>query len=590
MHPKFYVMECQLTGTWHELDKKGMPTVYKGMKRFQGIGQTTREAKFKSVNAALSKLRALMPGLKFKPGEIPKEWYDWVLENMKRGCDVHKLLKNLATKGFQASKHGLLMHRVMAWESFKRMSKRYPDLYPDADHMNPHASSNNPACLPEEWQQWIDECMRDGIDGFAVIETLRDDGVELKRGMLRNDDGTRLGDKLLLQALMRNEGGTIADPINPVLRNFFIASATGSINDVNLYISAGQQCDALEPGRTSSTSYTALALAAANGHCDVCEAIIADGHCDIDQRDNLGRTALHHAAKASQAQTLALILEKGGNMHLKCNYGNTPFHTAARSGSAACVEVLASHEEENLRQVLSGKVVVSNSGQELMGRPEANVFGVASVLYNKMISEKMKRSDAQRFLKDWCFEAAQRVYDSVKETELKMIGPPTKAIMNHTLEKFDPDPDAGYWVGKKGDMRWIKIVEEPKHLIQILMCCFKHCFVDATNGLKRTALHEACSENRCGSHTEAIKVMVDLHRSNTISKDMHLKTPYDLLIADKNRLGEPTGSALRESLITEKRTDLVESLRAEEIERENEEVRFDENGWSKATATYLEPP
>ena len=80
-------------------------------------------------------------------------------------------------------------------------------------------------------------------------QTLRAYGVELKRGMLRNDEGTRLGDKLLMQALMRNEGGTITDPINPVLRNFFIAAATGSINDVNIYISAGQQCDALEPGR-----------------------------------------------------------------------------------------------------------------------------------------------------------------------------------------------------------------------------------------------------------------------------------------------------------------------------------------------------
>ena len=177
------------------------------MKRFQGIGQTTREAKFKSVNAALSKLRALMPGLKCKPGEIPDVWYEWVIDNMKRGCDVHKLLKNLATKGFQASKHALLMHRVMAWESFRRMQERHPDVYPDSDHLNPHASAANPAGLPEEWQQWIDECIRDGIDGIAVIETIRDHGVELKRGMLRNDDGTRLGDKLLLQALMRNEGG-----------------------------------------------------------------------------------------------------------------------------------------------------------------------------------------------------------------------------------------------------------------------------------------------------------------------------------------------------------------------------------------------
>jgi ankyrin repeat protein len=124
-------------------------------------------------------------------------------------------------------------------------------------------------------------------------------------------------------------------------------------------------------------------------------------------------------------------------MHLVDNYGNTPFHTAARSGSPECVEVLASHEEENLRQVLSGKIVVSTTGQELMGRPEAKppVEGVASMLYKKMIGEKMKRSEAQRFLKDWCFETSQRVYDIVKSSEHKMIGPPTKEIMEHVLSR-----------------------------------------------------------------------------------------------------------------------------------------------------------
>ena len=491
---------------------------------------------------------------------------------MNRGCDVHSLLNNLATKGFQASKHPLLMHRVMCHQSFQRMRDKFPDLYPDVDHMNLNASSGNPACLPEEWQQWIDECLRDGIDGLAVVETLRAEGVELGRAMLRNDDGTRLGDKQLLQSLMRNEGGAITDPITPVLRDFFIASATGSINDVKLYISAGQNCDALDPDRSKSSSRTALGLAAMNGHVDVCEYIIDEGHCNIDQRDNTGRTALHHAAKAQQQQTLQLILDKGANMHLTDNYGNTPFHTAARYGSSECCEVLTGHEEENLRQVLSGKVIVSKDGKELMGRPEAGVEGVASTLFHEMIAEKMKRSEAQRFLKDWCYEAAERVYGMVKESEHKMIGPPTRNIVDHALDRFDPDPDAGYWVGKKGNQRWVKVIDEPKHLIQILQYTFKHCFVDARNTLKRTALHEACFENRCASHADAVKVIVDLHRSNTWAFDMHERTPYDLLITEKARLGEPSGSSLRESVITERRKDLVESLRAEEIKKEKEET------------------
>ena len=176
---------------------------------------------------------------------------------------------------------------------------------------------------------------------------------------------------------------------------------------------------------------TALGLAAANGHMDVCEYIVSEGKANIDVRDHLGRTALHHAAMAMQQHSLQAILELGANMHLKDNYGNTPFHAAARSGSAECVEALANHEEENLRQVLAGKVFVSKDGKELMGRPDKKVEGVATELFTKMIGEKMKRSEAQRFLKDWCFEAAQRTYSMVKDSELKMIGPPTQEIVKH---------------------------------------------------------------------------------------------------------------------------------------------------------------
>jgi len=153
-----------------------------------------------------------------------------------------------------------------------------------------------------------------------------------------------------------------------------------------------------------------------------------------------------------------------------------------------------------------------------------------------------------------------------------MIGPPTKAIVSFVLDRFDPDPDNGFWVGKKGDERWVKTVQEPKHLIEILSYVFKHCLVDAINKLGRTALHEACFENRCGSHANGIRVMVDLHRCNTVATDMHSRTAYQLLLTERNRLGEPSGTALRESVITDRRQELVESLRSEEIQKEKEKT------------------
>ena len=40
---------------------------------------------------------------------------------------------------------------------------------------------------------------------------------------------------------------------------------------------------------------------------------LAQGQRGPLDQDMLGRTALHHAAKASQPETLSLILEKGGS-------------------------------------------------------------------------------------------------------------------------------------------------------------------------------------------------------------------------------------------------------------------------------------
>tara|TARA_B110000305_G_C19113625_1_gene480906 strand:- start:445 stop:669 length:225 start_codon:yes stop_codon:yes gene_type:complete len=56
-----------------------------------------------------------------------------------------------------------------------------------------------------------------------------------------------------------------------------------------------------------------------------------------------------------------------------------------------------------------------------------------------------------RSAQDWCFEAAERVYKCAQKQHLRMIAAPTKEIVDHVVARFDPDPDCGYWVGKKGE-------------------------------------------------------------------------------------------------------------------------------------------
>ena len=99
MHPPYFVVEVSLSGVWTDL-VDGKPQSKFKAKVFQGIGKTTREAKFKAASASLQKLRDIMPGLKVPAGIIPRDWQVWMSTNRKRGCHPAGLLRTLVAKGF----------------------------------------------------------------------------------------------------------------------------------------------------------------------------------------------------------------------------------------------------------------------------------------------------------------------------------------------------------------------------------------------------------------------------------------------------------------------------------------------------------
>jgi len=139
MYDKYEVMEVTLSGHWYEI-VKGQPKESYGDRSFQGIGKTTREAKQAAAKAALTKLRATMPGIKFKPGVIPFEWSDWCRKNLKRGALLEDLLKTLTTKGFHPAKNPGFMEKfllIRSWayafgEPFPPQEKVRPEpVYPE---------------------------------------------------------------------------------------------------------------------------------------------------------------------------------------------------------------------------------------------------------------------------------------------------------------------------------------------------------------------------------------------------------------------------------------------------------------------------
>ena len=107
-NPKQYVMEVGVSGSFHEVVGEETITV-KESRYFDGIGRTTRAAKFKAATMALINLRENAPGAKYTPGDIPPEWEEWLKNNICAGVPSTKALGKLFNKGFFPYKN----HRVM---------------------------------------------------------------------------------------------------------------------------------------------------------------------------------------------------------------------------------------------------------------------------------------------------------------------------------------------------------------------------------------------------------------------------------------------------------------------------------------------
>ncbi|CAG9978756.1 unnamed protein product [Clonostachys byssicola] len=77
--------------------------------------------------------------------------------------------------------------------------------------------------------------------------------------------------------------------------------------------------------------YTALMLASPNKHIDCVRLLLRQGDINIDQRDNDGRTALHHAARACDPEIVAALLAEGASVSIRDIDGKSPLHYLGQS-------------------------------------------------------------------------------------------------------------------------------------------------------------------------------------------------------------------------------------------------------------------
>ena len=270
MYDQYEVMEVTLSGHWFEI-VAGVPSESYGDRRFQGIGKTTRDAKQNAAKAALTKLRATMPGIKFAPGVIPDEWMEWVRRNVRRGARIEDVLKTLVTKGFQPSKNTEFMQKMLLMRSFAMAfgepfdaqevwvpSPRYPEIGARLGQrvevdISGKSEGTKLATLTPALEEWIDLHLVAGYDGSVILAafTLMEQPVDSLPAVV--------------QRLRRNVGGRSADVVRPEFLDFRMICARDLRWEAEIYVCAGQDANFVFEKRHSGVSRTPLQLAAEHG-------------------------------------------------------------------------------------------------------------------------------------------------------------------------------------------------------------------------------------------------------------------------------------------------------------------------------------
>lgn len=95
--------------------------------------------------------------------------------------------------------------------------------------------------------------------------------------------------------------------------------------------------------RKDENGWTPLHFAAAEGHKDVAELLIAN-KADVNARNNHGSTPLHDAAYEGHKDVAELLVANKADVSARNNDGSTPLHNAAYEGHKDIVELLLANK------------------------------------------------------------------------------------------------------------------------------------------------------------------------------------------------------------------------------------------------------
>lgn len=411
---------------------------------------------------------------------------------------------------------------------------------------------------------WVKSIGNMGLDGEIILRTLEDRDIQLTKYH------PAIADKIKY-----NEYSSLLDfnGKEPKLLDFYTACSEGNVVAVDLYIRGDVDVNMERMSRFGSVARTGLMLASIGNHKKVVEMLIAN-KANVLTTDRRGRTALHYAAINGSLDCCELLMNAGIFIHLLHffiyiylltfiylhlfifilgaplflgdNQGNTPLHLATWQNHPPTVDFLCAKGQEFTRSITSNKVLV-NPGQTFEE--------LSRLIFLEMQDTKLKPIETRRFQKLWLFEASQLFRQRMSPNVRHMIAPTCIEIMDDVLHRFDPRPETGIFVSTAIEDQLLFIPTIPSHveLAVLLQYMFRQSALDNTNNWNRTPLHLACDENTVASHRDVILLLVNKHGCNVMLKDIHNKTPYDLLVTDKSNPKAPSATSLREYLIYENR-------------------------------------
>jgi hypothetical protein len=487
-----------------------------------------------------------LPGIKYMDEEFPRDWQEWLDDNLMRGVDVGHLAHLLATKGFAMYRDIKLMHRMCAWNSLNAFLNANPDVEID-DPVEP--------TLNAAFYRWLTDTAEKGIDGEILVVMLMDRGLDLAKWAT-----------VLASRLKNNEIGPILgkDGSNADFLDFWYACKKGYSEDVELYCKCLMPLNEEKVDRHTAERLTGLSLAALNGHAATVRVLLAAG-AQVNVFDGRGRLAIHHAASSGHRECCALLCQKGAFIFQGDFQGNTALHFAARFGHRKTVAYLASKGQELVRLICSDKVLCKKSTKFDM---------LVEEVFRILPEVKLSGHDTVRYEKEWTVDGAN-LFSKLMDNNTRFMLPKTnKQVQDDVLARFDPRPETGIYVSTvMGAQLYIKIVATAQDLSVLLKCMFRQCAVDSVNSWQRTACMTAADENNCSTHEPVLDELIDSFGCNVSLRDIHKRRALELLIMDKLVPNAPSATQAKEEMIIERRQDELDRLYGayfEEEERQND--------------------